>query len=233
MSADAKWLDLLKANGWQFGCLAAAAWIVVFADKAGLLPVALDATFKQATMLAAFALTALWVASIASSASNWSQAPIAMVKDRFDRRAHAKAVRDYIPYMTEEERAVVAQLLHENRKSFTGENDGAAEAIAMMEANPEIRVVFTDIQMPGTMDGLALSHYVRKRWPPTMIIVSSGIAHRRKTRWRVVRASYLNPTFHRRFSACCTTSGSSSVDPAYFLKHTLAGKFRRWPVGSP
>jgi CheY-like chemotaxis protein len=35
-------------------------------------------------------------------------------------------------------------------------------------------VVFTDIQMPGTMDGLALSHYVRKRWPPAIIVVSSG-----------------------------------------------------------
>ena len=45
----------------------------------------------------------------------------------------------------------------------TFEAADAAEAIAVMEAHPEIRVVFTDIQMPGTMDGLALSHYVRKR----------------------------------------------------------------------
>jgi CheY-like chemotaxis protein len=43
-----------------------------------------------------------------------------------------------------------------------------------METSPEISIVFTDIQMPGTMDGLALSHYVRKRWPPTLIVVSSG-----------------------------------------------------------
>ena len=49
----------------------------------------------------------------------------------------------------------------------TFEAADAAEAIGVMEAHPEIRVVFTDIQMPGTMDGLALSHYVRKRWPPT------------------------------------------------------------------
>ena len=56
----------------------------------------------------------------------------------------------------------------------TFEAGDAAEAIAVMEANPEIRIVFTDIQMPGTMDGLALSHYVRKRWPPTIIVVSSG-----------------------------------------------------------
>jgi CheY-like chemotaxis protein len=56
----------------------------------------------------------------------------------------------------------------------TFEAGDAAEAIGVMEANPQIRVVFTDIQMPGTMDGLALSHYVRKRWPPTIIVVSSG-----------------------------------------------------------
>jgi two-component system, response regulator PdtaR len=56
----------------------------------------------------------------------------------------------------------------------TFEAGDAAEAIAVMEANSQIRVVFTDIQMPGTMDGLALSHYVRKRWPPTIIVVSSG-----------------------------------------------------------
>ena len=60
----------------------------------------------------------------------------------------------------------------EGYKTF--EAGDAAKAIAIMEANPEIRVVFTDIQMPGTMDGLALSHYVRKRWPPTIIVVSSG-----------------------------------------------------------
>jgi two-component system, response regulator PdtaR len=67
----------------------------------------------------------------------------------------------------------LAQTLEaEGFKTF--EAADAAEAIAVLEANSEIRVVFTDIQMPGTMDGLALSHYVRKRWPPTIIVVSSG-----------------------------------------------------------
>ena len=44
----------------------------------------------------------------------------------------------------------------------------------MLEQHPGIRVVFTDIQMPGSMDGLALSHYVRNRWPPTVIVIISG-----------------------------------------------------------
>ena len=34
--------------------------------------------------------------------------------------------------------------------------------------------MFTDVQMPGDMDGLQLSHYVRKRWPPTVIVVCSA-----------------------------------------------------------
>ena len=50
----------------------------------------------------------------------------------------------------------------------------AAEAIALLEMHPEIRVVFTDVQMPGTMDGVALAKCVRERWPPTIIVVSSG-----------------------------------------------------------
>ena len=67
----------------------------------------------------------------------------------------------------------LAQTLEaEGYKTF--EAADAAEAIAVLEANSEIRVVFTDIEMPGTMDGLALSHYVRKRWPPTIIVIGSG-----------------------------------------------------------
>lgn len=50
----------------------------------------------------------------------------------------------------------------------------ADEAIAILEARPEIRVVFTDIQMPGSMDGLKLARFVRDRWPPIKIIVISG-----------------------------------------------------------
>jgi len=51
---------------------------------------------------------------------------------------------------------------------------GHDEAIRILEKNSKITVVFTDIQMPGTMDGIALARYVRKRWPPTIIVVSSG-----------------------------------------------------------
>jgi len=50
----------------------------------------------------------------------------------------------------------------------------ADEAIAILEARNDIRVVFTDIQIPGSMDGLKLARAVRGRWPPIQIIATSG-----------------------------------------------------------
>jgi CheY-like chemotaxis protein len=62
------------------------------------------------------------------------------------------------------------------------ENDGfivleasnADDAIDILNAHPEIRLMFTDIDMPGSMDGLKLAEAVRDRWPPVKIIVASG-----------------------------------------------------------
>jgi CheY-like chemotaxis protein len=54
------------------------------------------------------------------------------------------------------------------------EAGNADEAIAILEARPAIHVVFTDIQMPGSMDGLKLARFVRDRWPPIRIMTTSG-----------------------------------------------------------
>jgi CheY-like chemotaxis protein len=50
----------------------------------------------------------------------------------------------------------------------------ADEAISILETHPDIRVVVTDIQMPGSMDGLKLAATIRDRWPPIALIVTSG-----------------------------------------------------------
>jgi CheY-like chemotaxis protein len=47
-------------------------------------------------------------------------------------------------------------------------------AIEILEARRDISVVFTDIQMPGSMDGLKLVRAVRGRWPPIKIVATSG-----------------------------------------------------------
>jgi CheY-like chemotaxis protein len=50
----------------------------------------------------------------------------------------------------------------------------ADEAVVLLESRTDIALLFTDINMPGSMDGLKLAHAVRHRWPPIRILVVSG-----------------------------------------------------------
>jgi CheY-like chemotaxis protein len=54
----------------------------------------------------------------------------------------------------------------------------ADEAIQILESRDDIAVLFTDIQMPGSMDGLRLAHLVHSRWPHIKIILVSGLGVR-------------------------------------------------------
>ncbi|WP_338065089.1 HWE histidine kinase domain-containing protein [Bradyrhizobium erythrophlei] len=50
----------------------------------------------------------------------------------------------------------------------------ADDALAILESRSDIDLLFTDIQMPGTMDGLKLAHAVHARWPSIKIMLVSG-----------------------------------------------------------
>jgi two-component system, response regulator PdtaR len=50
----------------------------------------------------------------------------------------------------------------------------ADEALQALENRNDVRVVFTDIDMPGSMDGLRLAHAIHNRWPPIKLVVTSG-----------------------------------------------------------
>src|SRR6187551_1993292 len=50
----------------------------------------------------------------------------------------------------------------------------ADQAVAILESRSDIALLFTDIQMPGSMDGLKLAHAVHNRWPDIGIILVSG-----------------------------------------------------------
>ncbi len=50
----------------------------------------------------------------------------------------------------------------------------ALEAVRILEMRPEIRIVFIDIEMPGSMNGILLAAAIRDRWPPIEIILTSG-----------------------------------------------------------
>jgi CheY-like chemotaxis protein len=67
---------------------------------------------------------------------------------------------------------IALSLEQEGFRVYEAEN--ADQAIAILEAHAEIGLMFTDIDMPGSMDGLKLATAVRNRWPPIKIIVTSG-----------------------------------------------------------
>ena len=54
------------------------------------------------------------------------------------------------------------------------EAENAAEAIAILEGADHVELVFTDIRMPGKMDGLELASFVHAHWPDIRLLVTSG-----------------------------------------------------------
>ena len=52
----------------------------------------------------------------------------------------------------------------------------AEAAIGLLERHIDIRILFSDVEKPGSMDGLKLARAVRDRWPPVTIIMTSGRA---------------------------------------------------------
>jgi len=51
----------------------------------------------------------------------------------------------------------------------------AHDALIILDSRTDVRAVFTDINMPGTWDGMRLARIVRGRWPPIHLIVTSGL----------------------------------------------------------
>ena len=54
------------------------------------------------------------------------------------------------------------------------EAQNADEAIKVLEARSDVAIVFTDIDMPGSMNGLKLAQTIADRWPPVRIVATSG-----------------------------------------------------------
>lgn len=55
------------------------------------------------------------------------------------------------------------------------ETSGADEALMWLEVRDDVRVLVTDIHMPGALNGLDLAHLVHRRWPGILVLVVSGV----------------------------------------------------------
>ena len=79
--------------------------------------------------------------------------------------------------LTVEDEVLIAEFLGDVLREAGYQVVAAANAdaaIALLESRNDIRVVITDVNMPGSMDGLRLAGAISGRWPPVKIIVTTG-----------------------------------------------------------
>jgi DNA-binding NtrC family response regulator len=69
----------------------------------------------------------------------------------------------------------------------------AVEAMEMIQTHPEIELLFTDIRMPGAMDGLDLARWVSEQYPKILVMIASGDFGRAVTMEQLRAAQ----TFHK------------------------------------
>lgn len=121
MAPDPRWLEILKASGWQTAAIAGACGIFLIAARWNWFP-PLDPWMVQ---LAAFVLllnACLTVASFISAVLKFFPLQT-WVMHRVMMRREKDAVRNYIPHMTPNERKIIAYLLARNQKMFVAAAD--------------------------------------------------------------------------------------------------------------
>jgi hypothetical protein len=150
MAADPKWLEILKASGWQTAALAIAFGVLFSLIHANLLP-SPGASWLVAIAGACIVCLCLSFASILSALakaipakrwfSQWSR-----------RRKVRKSVEDYIPFMTDNDKRIIGYLLNRNQKTFTAALDGgyATTLIArgIVAASPRPGQIFPHDDLP-------------------------------------------------------------------------------------
>jgi two-component system, response regulator PdtaR len=67
----------------------------------------------------------------------------------------------------------VADLLEENGFSVI-EAEQADAALKLLETRPDVKLLFTDVQMPGSLNGMELARTVHARWPHILLVITSG-----------------------------------------------------------
>jgi len=122
MTPDPRWLEILKASGWQTTAITLACGVFLLGVHLGWLP----SLPSSITLLLAFATLLcgfLAAASLASAALKFFpvQTWILYYVNRYRQK---REVEKYIPFMTDQERNIIAYLLHHKQKTFTTTIDG-------------------------------------------------------------------------------------------------------------
>lgn len=125
--ADPRWLEILKASGWQTSALAAACaviWILVAND---IIPTTDSPLWVAVPAIGVVLFGFLSAGAIGSAAVEYFQPGRSFAHWRAKRRK-ATEVRDFIPYMSAKDKEIIGYLLHHNQKTFDTNQDAGYAA---------------------------------------------------------------------------------------------------------
>lgn len=147
MTPDPKWLEILKASGWQTTGLALAFGVLLLLMRTGLVPEP-DPLWVYLTALAFLICLFLALATIADGLAKAIQ-PGRRIKLWRTKRHEQHTVREFIPYMTDKDKEIIGYLLHHKQKMFNAEDSGGYAAPLI--AKRIIRIVGVHGQMMDTL----------------------------------------------------------------------------------
>ncbi len=125
--ADPKWLEILKASGWQTTALTMACVIIVVLVRQGTIPTTNSPLWVTVPFIAGLIFGFLSLAAIGDALAKALE-PSKRIKQWFWKRKKIKDVSNFIPYMTEQDRAIIGYLLYHNQKTFQAGSDGGYAA---------------------------------------------------------------------------------------------------------
>lgn len=125
--ADPRWLEILKASGWQTTALTLACILIVVFIKQGIIPTTDSPLWVAIPSIAGLIFGFLSLAAIGNALVK-AMEPNKRIKIWLLKRQKAKQVRDFIPFMTNKDREIIGYLLYHNQKTFQAESDGGYAA---------------------------------------------------------------------------------------------------------
>lgn len=125
--ADPKWLEILKASGWQTAALAIASGLIVVLVKCEIIPTTGSPLWVALPAISALVFAALFIAAVGDKLAKTIK-PIDRINQWYLKRREAKAAREFIPYMTDKDREIIGYLLYHNQKMFQADQDGGYAA---------------------------------------------------------------------------------------------------------
>lgn len=150
MTPDPKWLEILKASGWQTTALAGALGLFLILLHTGLVPKPSDPLWVYVPALAFLIFAFLSLAAIGDALVKVVE-PVRRINLWRAKRHDQQKVRDFIPYMTDADKKIIAYLLHHRQKIFPAADDGGyaapliAKGIVRLAGVPGQRVDFNRV----------------------------------------------------------------------------------------